>query len=91
MVISLISAAIIGVGLSRQVFGGDETLAGATGQWCWVEIYRNSSTQADEKNIMFWMTLSGKGWEIACYIITTCLYLALKIHLVSCLIYSKYV
>lgn len=74
-------ATIIGVGLSRQVFGVDETLTGATGPWCWVMIDRNSSSIADKKNIKFWMTLSGKGWEIACYIITTCLYLGLRIHL----------
>ena len=56
------------------VLGSDETITGGTGPWCWI------STDAD--NQLMWMLITGKGWEIACYIITMSLYILLKVHLV---------
>ena len=46
-----------------------------TGPWCWVK------TDSREQDV-FWMIIAGKGWEIACYLITTCLYVLLKVYLV---------
>ena len=70
---------IIGVGWSKDVFGEDKTTTGGTGPWCWIKIDKSSTTNSE----VFWMVLTGKGWEIACYIITTSLYIWLKVRLVG--------
>ena len=64
----MVAALVVGV------LGSDETRTGGTGPWCWI------STDAD--NQLMWMLITGKGWEIACYIITMSLYILLKVHLV---------
>ena len=64
----MVAALLVGV------LGSDETRTGGTGPWCWI------STGAE--NQLMWMLITGKGWEIACYIITMSLYILLKVHLV---------
>lgn len=69
----LIPGCIVVSALATDVLGSDETRTGGTGPWCWI------STSADHQ--VFWMVITGKGWEIACYLITMSLYALLKIHL----------
>ena len=71
---TVISGCIVVSALATDVLGSDETRTGGTGPWCWI------STSADHQ--VFWMVITGKGWEIACYLITMSLYALLKIHLV---------
>lgn len=70
----IIPGCIVVTALAKNVLGSDETKTGGTGPWCWI------STNAD--NQLMWMLLTGKGWEIACYLITMVLYMLLKFHLV---------
>lgn len=70
----LIPGCIVVSALATDVLGSDETKTGGTGPWCWI------STGA--KNQLMWMLITGKGWEIACYLITMSLYALLKIHLI---------
>ena len=69
-----ILAVIVGVALSRHAIGEDTTTTGGTGPWCWIKV-----PNTDDE---LWMWLGGKGWEIACYLITTTLYILLKVRLV---------
>lgn len=70
----IIPASLAASALAKDVLGSDETRTGGTGPWCWI------STDADHK--VMWMVMAGKGWEIACYLITVSLYVLLKVHLV---------
>ena len=72
--LTIISACIVTVAMAMNVLGGDPTPTGVTGPWCWI------SETAD--NEILWRFVSGKGWEIACYLITTMLYLGLKFYAV---------
>ena len=67
--------------LAKDVLGSDETRTGGTGPWCWI------STNA--KNQLMWMLVTGKGFEIACYLITMSLYALLKIHLVRITVFKR--
>ena len=60
--------------LANGALGSDKTKTGGTGPWCWI------STSADYK--IAWMFVTGKAWEIACYLVTTSLYVLLKVYLV---------
>ena len=63
--------------LAYDVLGSDEAGTerwSGTGPWCWI------STTARYR--LFWMLVTGKGWEIACYLITMSSYVLLKIYLV---------
>lgn len=64
---------IAGAALAKGVLGSDETETGGTGPWCWI------STDADDH--VFWMFFAGKGWELACYLITTFVYVIYKLRL----------
>ena len=77
IIICNIVAVIIGLAWSRQMIGEDRTTTGGTGPWCWIKATASRDTDAE-----LWMWLSGKGWEIACYLITTSLYILLKVRLV---------
>lgn len=58
-----------------HVLGYDTTSTGATGPWCWIS--------TNTTNPVIWMVVAGKGWEIACYLITMSLYVLLKVYLVN--------
>ncbi|XP_052819751.1 G-protein coupled receptor 157-like [Mya arenaria] len=56
--------------LCLGVLGQDNSVG--TGGWCWI----TSAITYDQQN--FWMFVSGKAWEITCYILTTLLYMVTK-------------
>ena len=60
--------------LANGVLGSEKSVTGGTGPWCWI------STTADHR--LVWMLVTGKCWEIACYLITMSSYVLLKIYLV---------
>ncbi|XP_060573795.1 G-protein coupled receptor 157-like [Ruditapes philippinarum] len=64
---------IIAFAIDNGVLGRDKTENVGTGPWCWLK--------RDTKDYMFWMFLTGKGWEIVCYLLTTSLYVLLKFYL----------
>ena len=66
---------IVIVAMTYDVLGGDATPTAATGPWCWIA--------ENAKNGTMWRFVTGKGWEISCYLITTSLYVLLKFHIVS--------
>lgn len=59
--------------LVNKVLGSDRTNTGGTGPWCWIS--------TNTTNPVTWMVVAGKGWEIACYLITMSLYVLLKVYL----------
>jgi hypothetical protein len=65
---------IIFLAIENDVLGSDKTENVGTGTWCWLK--------RDIKDYMFWMFLTGKGWELLCYLLTTSLYVLLKFYLV---------
>ena len=56
----------------EDVVGHDDTLPFPS--WCWIDTSR--------EDVLAWQYLSGKGWEVACYVLTVMLYVSVKIHLV---------
>ncbi|XP_053379160.1 G-protein coupled receptor 157-like [Mercenaria mercenaria] len=68
-----IPAIIIAVAGANDVLGRDTTESADTGPWCWLKEHCG--------NYAFWMLLTGKGWELLCYLITTALYVLLKFYL----------
>ncbi|XP_060573776.1 G-protein coupled receptor 157-like [Ruditapes philippinarum] len=64
---------IIFLAIENDVLGSDKTENVGTGTWCWLK--------RDVKDYMFWMFLTGKGWELLCYLLTTSLYVLLKFYL----------
>lgn len=61
----------------EDVVGHDETLPFPS--WCWIDPNR--------PDVLAWQYLSGKAWEIACYVITVILYAAVKVHLIKQVVY----
>ncbi|XP_045161541.2 G-protein coupled receptor 157-like [Mercenaria mercenaria] len=57
--------------LSLEVLGSDDSVG--TGSWCWIRAEVNDHAQ------IVWMIMSGKGWEILCYVLTAGLYMLSKI------------
>ena len=66
--------------MANNVLGGDPTPEGATGPWCWIAENVHNSTM--------WMVITGKGWEIFCYLITATavLFILTKLKLVRCFV-----
>lgn len=54
-----------------RVLGSDNSVG--TGSWCWIRSEVNNGAQ------VVWMIISGKGWEMLCYILTAGLYMLSKI------------
>lgn len=71
----LIPAAVIGVAYYYHVLGEDRQGLAGTGPWCWIDTSRTTTGLGP----IFWMTFTGKGWEILCYVLTTVFYFLLKI------------
>lgn len=69
----LVPAVITCIALWKEKLGYTET-ADTVG-WCWI-----SGSVADEEMIV-WMVISGKGWEIASYVIVIVFYLMIKVHI----------
>lgn len=63
------------VGAFKNVFGEDLSIS--SGPWCWIRgCLKNME-------IVKWMTITGKGWEIATYIVTAFLYIYLKYYMIK--------
>ena len=75
-----ITGCIVIAALANNVLGGDPTPEGATGPWCWIAEDVHDSTM--------WMVITGKGWEIFCYLITATavLFILTKLKLVRCFV-----
>ena len=76
-----ITGCIVIAALANNVLGGDPTPEGATGPWCWIAEDVHDSTM--------WMVVTGKGWEISCYLITATavLFILTKLKLVRCFLF----
>jgi hypothetical protein len=59
----------------KNVLGEDLSIS--SGPWCWIR-----GCLEDQKTIMLWMTVTGKGWEIMTYIVTAFLYIYLKYYMI---------
>ncbi|KAK3594990.1 hypothetical protein CHS0354_019919 [Potamilus streckersoni] len=69
-----IPGAVTIIALALNVLGEDASLS--TGSWCWIR-----SDLEPRVWTSVWMVLSGKGWEILCYVTTMSLYCILKLKL----------
>ena len=69
-----ITAIIVAIAVSQGALGADRTRTAGTGPWCWVD------SSVPESRV--WMLVTGKGWEILCYLLTSSLYVLLKFYLV---------
>lgn len=70
-----ITVIITMVGAFKNVFGEDLSIS--SGPWCWIRgCLKNME-------IVKWMTITGKGWEIATYIVTAFLYIYLKYYMIK--------
>ena len=47
----------------------------STGPWCWIK------SDLDEGEMVTWMILTGKGWELFCYMVAANLYILAKIQM----------
>lgn len=63
------------VGAFKNVFGEDLSIS--SGPWCWIR------GCLDNNEIVKWMTITGKGWEISTYIVTAFLYIYLKYYMIK--------
>lgn len=68
-----IPVVITGLALSRGVLGDDKDHF--TAGWCWIVYMHDSDRQ------LMWMWFTGKGWEIATYVLIAIFYGALKWHI----------
>ncbi|XP_062576052.1 G-protein coupled receptor 157-like [Saccostrea cucullata] len=59
----------------KNVLGEDQYIG--SGPWCWIK------GCMDNSELILWMTLTGKGWEIMTYIITAFLYIYLKYYMIK--------
>ncbi|XP_062594340.1 G-protein coupled receptor 157-like [Saccostrea cucullata] len=59
----------------KNVLGEDQYIG--SGPWCWIKGCMNNS------ELILWMTLTGKGWEVMTYIITAFLYIYLKYYMIK--------
>lgn len=59
----------------KNVFGEDLSIS--SGPWCWIR------GCLDNGEIVKWMTVTGKGWEILTYIITAFMYIYLKYYMIK--------
>lgn len=66
---------IVGTALNQGVLGDDKDHF--TAGWCWI---RKMETDERDRQLM-WMWFTGKGWEIATYILIIIFYGALKWHI----------
>ncbi|KAL3861114.1 hypothetical protein ACJMK2_007183 [Sinanodonta woodiana] len=67
-----IPGAITITAVALNVLGEDHSVG--TGSWCWIR-----SDLEPRVWMLVWMVLSGKGWEILCYVTTMSLYCLLKL------------
>ncbi|XP_045163833.2 G-protein coupled receptor 157-like [Mercenaria mercenaria] len=56
---------------TKTATGSSNTTAG-TGPWCWLDL--------QHQRHKLWIFLAGKGWEFLCYLITTSVYVLLKLY-----------
>lgn len=63
------------VGAFKNVFGEDLSIS--SGPWCWIR------GCLENNEIVKWMTITGKGWEISTYIVTAFLYIYLKYYMIK--------
>ena len=64
---------IVGTALGLNKLGNDHDYF--TSGWCWIQFKLHLS----DKHL--WMLITGKGWEIASYILCSAFYLMLKLHI----------
>ncbi|XP_052286382.1 G-protein coupled receptor 157-like isoform X2 [Dreissena polymorpha] len=68
---------IIAIALNAEMLGrNDSDRSVGTGPWCWV----NFDKYKFGKSIAY-MSMAGKGWELACYLLTATFYVLLKFKL----------
>lgn len=70
----LFTGVITTVAACMNVLGQDNSVG--TGGWCWIKNGINDDTQ------IMWMFVSGKGWELLCYLTTGVLYFMCKLTIV---------
>lgn len=61
------------IAASTGALGSDNSVG--TGSWCWIKSGLEDTVQ------ITWMVVSGKGWEILCYLLTAGLYVLSKVSL----------
>ena len=69
----VVPTVITGVALGKGKLGYMET--SDTVGWCWI---RGSAV---DSGVIAWMVLSGKGWEIASYVVVIVFYILIKVHI----------
>jgi len=81
-----ISAIIVCVALYERMLGQapGESLTIGTGSWCWVKCLDD-----DPNKTMIYMLVTGKGFEILCYLLSATFYVLLKFKLVYFLLKGK--
>ena len=72
---------MIAVALSEDMLGREQSnsLTIGTGSWCWVKCLND-----DPKKTMIYMLVTGKLFEMLCYLLTVTFYILLKFKLVNC-------
>jgi hypothetical protein len=70
-IIVLFTVTIACFALSYDVLG--EGFSGGSGPWCWIKDCESSSPSPGA-----WMAITGKGWELAAYVVTFAIYMLSK-------------